>query len=528
MTRVARHTTVHLLLLLLACLAGCDRGPTTEKLERHLQERLDSHFQQDLFAVEKFRRTGSAPFRDLEKKTSGVFVYYDAELELLKDYSLAEWRGLNLGTLAYAIGATESGIDGFRAQGNTAGDVLKVHGRFAYMENGTGEWTSLDKQAGTAPSKPEPATDSNGPSPESILRDARALLANAQEYKQDSTASVIAEELGVAIDQIDLRTARLRGETTLGSGPVTGTYFAFGEALSLYAKQRDTAVFSATSEGSVENASRLQAGRLDFGLVQSDVATLLHRGLVSAGLYPYRELRAVASLWPEAVQLLTLEASGISSLEDLRARRVAIGQRGSGSRINALLIGMVVGLDKDQLPDIREISLARGIAQLERGEVDALFLTEAIPARSIQALASRRDDLRYISMPPQLLDKLAERHFEYYPLTVPAKTYPGQTEPFSTIGLTAALMTHSNVPDERVVQMLELLLSGGDELARRYYRAAFISRETMQLGLAVPLHPAAQRFYDRFDRLQDDDHDADNSTGDGTRGMHPAEPATYN
>ena len=131
-------------------------------------------------------------------------------------------------------------------------------------------------------------------------------------------------------------------------------------------------------------------------------------------------------------------------------------------------------------------------------------------------------------MPPRLLEKLADRHFAYYPLTVPAKTYPGQTEPFSTIGLTAALMTHSNVPDERVEQMLELLLSGGDELARRYYRAAFISRETMQLGLAVPLHPAAQRFYDRFDRLQDDDHDADNSTGDGTRGMHPAEPATYN
>lgn len=514
MTCAARYATFHLLLLLLASLAGCDRGPTAEKLERHLQERLDTHFQQDLFSVEKFRRTGSAPFRDLEKKTSGVYVYYDAELELLKDYSLAEWRGLNLGTLAYAIGATESGIDGFHAQGNTAGDVLKVHGRFAYVDAGKGEWESLDKQSRAAPSKPEPAADSHGPSAESILRDARALLAGAQEYQQNTRESVIAEELGVAIDRIDLRTARIKGEITLGSGPVTGNYFSFGEALSLYAKQRGTAVFSATSEGSVENASRLQAGLLDFGLVQSDVATLLHRGLESAGFYPYRELRAVASLWPEAVQLLTLEASGISSLEGLQGRRVAIGQRGSGSRINALLIGMFMGLDKEKLPDIREISLARGIAQLERGEVDALFLTEAIPARSIQALASRRDDLRYISMPPQLLDKLAERHLSYYPLTVPAKTYPGQTEPFSTIGLTAALMTHSNVADERVDNMLELLLSGGDELARRYYRAAFISRDTMQLGLAVPLHPAAQRFYDGFDRQQAHEQDADNSKGD--------------
>ena len=530
MTGAARHTTIHLLLLLLllACLAGCDRGPPAEKLERHLQERLDSHFQQDLFSVEKFRRTGSAPFRDLEKKTSGVYVYYDAELELLKDYSLAEWRGLNLGTLAYAIGATESGVDGFHAQGNTRGDVLKVHGRFAYMENDNGEWTSLDKQSAPPPRQPEPVADSHGPSPASILRDARALLANARDYKQDSTAAVIAEELGVAIDRIDLRAARLRGETTLGSGPVTGTYFSFGEALSFYAKQRGTGVFSATSEGSVANASRLQAGLLDFGLVQSDVATLLHRGLMSAGFYPYRELRAVASLWPEAVQLLTLEASGISRLEDLRGRRVAVGQRGSGSRVNALLIGMVAELDNDQLPDIREISLARGIAQLERGEVDALFLTEAIPARSIQALASRREDVRYVSMPPRLLEKLADRHFAYYPLTVPAKTYPGQTEPFSTIGLTAALMTHSNVADERVEQMLELLVSGGDELARRYYRAAFISRETMQLGLAVPLHPAAQRFYDRFDRQQAHEQDAANSTGDQSRGKRPVAPATYN
>jgi TRAP transporter TAXI family solute receptor len=518
---------MYLLLLLLCCLAGCDRGPTTEKLERDLQDRLDTHFQQDLFSIEAFHRTGSAPFRDLEKKTSGVYIYYDAELKLLRDYSLAEWRGLNLGTLAYAIGATESGIDGFHAQGNTRGEILKVHGRFAYVDEGKDEWTSLDKQSGPPPRKPEPVADGQGPSPESILQDARELLASARKYKQDSAASVIAEELGVAIDRIDLRTARIKGEITLGSGPVSGTYFSFGEALSLYAKQRGTGVFNARSEGSVANASRLQAGLLDFGLVQSDVATLLHRGLLSAGFYPYRELRAVASLWPEAVQLLTLEATGISSLEGLRGRRVAIGQRGSGSRLNALLIGMVAELDNEQLPDIREISLDRGIEQLESGEVEALFLTEAIPSRAVQALASRREDLRYISMPPKLLEKLAERHFAYYPLTVPAKTYPGQTEPFSTIGLTAALMTHSNVTDERVENMLELLLSGGDELARRYYRAAFISRETMQLGLAVPLHPAAQRFYDRFDRQQDNDHGADNSTGNRDPGTHPAAPEPY-
>ncbi len=496
----------HLLLLIVLCLAACARGPGPDVLQQELQDRLDTHFQRDLFSVREYRRSGSAPFRDLERDSSGIYAYYDAVLEFNQDYSLSQWHGLNLGTLAYAIGATEPGIEGFRAQGNKRGDLLTVHGRFAYTADGEGGWVSLDQQSGSGPArKPEPGARSPGPSPESVLLDARSLQANAQEYRGDTRSGLIVEELDGAIGRIDLRTARLEGKITFGSGTASGTYYSFGEALSHYAGQQGVPMFSAASEGSLENASRLQAGRLDFGLVQSDVAQLLYRGQGNAGVYPYKELRAVASLWPEAVHLLTLEGSGIRQLSDLDGRRVAVGARGSGSRVNALLIGLVTGGNGDLLPAIREISLARGMAQLESGEVDALFLTEAIPAPSVQALASRRNDLRFISMPPGLFAKLAEKHFAYYPLTVPARTYPGQSEPFTTLGLSAALVTHRQVDDKKVEQMLGLLLSGGDELARKYYRAAFIARETMQLGLEVPLHPAAQRFYDRYDRQREND-----------------------
>jgi len=495
----------YLLLITICLLAGCNRGPEPDSLQQDLQGRLDTQFQQGLFSVREFGRTGSAPFRDLGTGLSGVYTYFEAEVEFQQDYGLTDWQGLNLGTLAYAIGATESGIEGFHAEGNVRGDVLKFHGRFAYELDNEGGWVSLDRPPGPdSTRKPEPAADSHGRSPESVLADARALLANAQEFEENTARSLIVEEFEEAIDQIDLRTARLEGKITLGSGSAPGTYYSFSAALSHYAGQQGIPLFSAVSEGSVANASRLQAGRLDFGLVQSDVAQFLYRGLSSEGFYPSRELRAVASLWPEAVHLLTLEGSGITQLADLQNRRVAVGQRGSGSRINALLIGLASQLNKDQIPIVREISLARAIAQLERGEVDALFLTEAIPAPSIQALAARRDDLRFVPMSPGLLEKLSQRHFAYYPILVPAKTYPGQTEPFTTLGLTAALMTHREVADNKVEEMLDLLLTGGDELARKYYRAAFISRETMQLGLAVPLHPAAERFYDSYDQQEKD------------------------
>jgi TRAP transporter TAXI family solute receptor len=470
-------------------------------MEQELQDRLDQHFQQDLFRVREFRRTGSAPFRDLENDLSGVYSYYDAELEFQKDYRLSEWLGLNLGTLAYAIGATESGIEGFQAQGNVAGDILGVHGRLAYIRDKQAGWKSLDEESGPRPShQPEPPVESQGPGPESLLKQTRTLLASGSEYQTDSRKALIVEELGTAVERIDLGIARLEGKILLGSGVAPGTYYSFGDALSRHAVERGIPMFSAASEGSVENASRLQSGRLDFGLVQSDVAQLMFRGLTAEGFFPNRELRGVASLWPEAVHLLTLEGRGIHRLSDLAGRRVAVGQRGSGSRVNAVLIGLAAGLAAEQLPAIREISLARAIAQLESGEVDALFLTEAIPAPAIQALAAKRDDLRFLSILPGLFTKLAQKHFVYYPITVPARTYPGQTEAFTTLGLAAALITHAQVADDKVEQMLELLLSGDDELARKYYRAGFISRETMRLGLALPLHPAAERFYDRYDQ----------------------------
>lgn len=487
------------LLCLLAALVACTRGPAEDVLRQELQARLDTRFQEGLFAVKRFKRAGSAPFRDLESGLSGVHIYYTAQLELQRDYGLTEWQGLNLGTLAFAIGANESGIVGFRGAGNDRGELLKAHGRFSYRKDDEGDWVSLYQRAARE-RKPgaDRTADTEGRGVEVVVADVRAVLSRQEPVIPDTRQAIVVEELDRAIGRIDLRTARLKRAITLGSGRESGTYYTFGKALERYAGEKEVALFSAESEGSVENASLLQAGRLDFGLVQSDVAQLLYEGWQQEGFFPNLELRAVASLWPEAVHLVTLESTGIRTVDDLAQRRIAIGQRGSGSRINALLVGLLIDVSGDRRPTVMDVGLARAIEQLEAGELDAFFLTEAVPAPAIQALAARRPDLRFVPIPASLLERLPDRRFAYYPLTVEARTYPGQREPFTTLGLTAALLTNVHVADERIEQLLDLLATGGDELARNYYRAAFISRETMRLGLAVPLHPAAARYHERF------------------------------
>jgi len=492
--RIARELVRVWLVFGLVIAVGCSRGPDTDTLQGELQRRLDEHFEDGLFRIEGFRRMGSAPYRAEGAEKSGLLVYFSTQLVLERDYSLTAWKGLNLGTLSFVMGANESGIDGFSPRGNAEGDVLHANGRLHFQHEKDG-WVPAD-DAPSPTSEPVSAhADLRGSGPDALMQGVRDLLARSPKAERDTKDAVIVKEMRRAVSRIDLGVARLDGKLTFGSGPAPGTYHAFGAALREFAERMNLPIYSYPSEGSMENGSRLQAGTLDFGLVQSDVAELLYEGWAEEGIFPNRDLRAVASLWPEAVHIVTLEKTGIRSIADLRNRRVAIGQRGSGTRFNAVQIGLAAGIEAGEVPQIREIGLAEGLDALDAGRVDAIFVTEGIPSKALQAFAASRTDVRFVSIDHQVVRDLSNEHFAYYPLTVEARTYPNQKEAFDTLGLASVLVTSRHVADASVERLLELIVDGADELARRYYRAAFVSRETMRLGIAVPLHRAAAQFY---------------------------------
>ncbi len=485
--------------LLGACLvggSGCHRGPDEDALRGTLQRALDVAFDDGLFAIGTFRRMGSAAFTGEGDAPSGMHVYYDAVLELQRDYALTAWKGLNVGTLAFVIGATDAGISGIHARGNTAGDLLRVHGRLSYTE-ADGVWSPVDVAAPPAPlvAETDRVSQALGGGPKRVLEDVRSIVAENARREQGPRGTVIVRELHTALTRIDLHLAHQDGQLTLGTGPQSGSYHRFGEALGSLAERSGLALHSYESEGSIENGTLLRSGLLDFSLVQSDVAETLHLGLTDNGILANRNLRSVASLWPEAVHLVTLASSGIERISDLRERRVGVGRRGSGTRFNVLSIALAANMTGSDQPEIRDMDVTEGIRALESGAIDAFFFTSAIPSPVLQALSARRPDVRFVSLDAAVVHDLAERRFAYYALEVEARTYPNQMQPFLTVGLTASLVTNAHVDDASVTQVLELLVDQADTLSDRYFRAGFITRETMRLGLAVPLHRAAERFY---------------------------------
>ena len=491
-----RHLNHVLLPVLLLVLSACSRGPDVNSLGTEIQQRLDQQFSENLFQIHELIRQGSAPRLD---GVDGIYIYYNLELEFLRDYNLISRRNLNVGTLAVVLGASTTSIEGFNSEGNHKGDRLLIRGRLGFQQT-DGAWvvntfTPVQSEETTAV-----VETLDTPSAKAIIKNIRALLDHNIDASRSEQDRITLRELRRSLARIDLGHADLDQYHTFGTGWPSGSYYKFGEAFSAYAIKQGFRVFNYASEGSLENGYRLNTGRIDFALLQSDVAEVLYKGWIEEGQLPSPDLRAIASLWPEAIHVITLEKSGIHTFSDIEDKRIAIGSLRSGTRFTAARIWLAAGFKKMNNNKVKLLGRGNSIKALENGEVDVIIIAGAIPDPALQDLAQRRDDIRFIPLNPSIISKLTEQDFAYYGLPIPARTYPGQTEPIVTLGMAALLATNVNISDEDVKQFMKLLRDGTGEIARTFYSAGFITDKTSRLGISMPLHPGAIKFYKNISR----------------------------
>ena len=110
-----------LLLLLLALLGACSRGPDESALKADVQSRIEKNFKPGLLELAALKRQGSSPQSAAESGAERVLVYYNATLRLKEGYDFKDWEGLSPATLAQVLGGREKGVFGVRAKENQPG-----------------------------------------------------------------------------------------------------------------------------------------------------------------------------------------------------------------------------------------------------------------------------------------------------------------------------------------------------------------------------------------------------------------------
>lgn len=483
--------------ILLATVAtGCSRGPDAAALRTEVQAKLDHRFKPGLFEIVGLKRQGSAPLPAAESGASRLAVYFNATLELTRAYDFGNWESLSPGTLAQVLGATEKGIYGVKAGANRSGELIRIYGSSTYEWRGD-RWQGVDA---TAPSVVRPAApgDAAPPSRSKQLIDRLAALVDIPPpgiNPQDE--AMISEELERAVQAITVRRDQRRHVRVVASGPDGGEYQPIARSLIARASRLDTKVQirSFSTHGSVQNARLIGARQADYAFVQSNVAAMAFAGqgpFSQGGAVP--AIRAVGSLFPEAVHIVVPSASGIRKVTDLRGTRVAIGARDSGTRADAVAVLAAHGLAVKDLAEAPDDGLEAAAARLRAGQLDAFFATVGAPARELQRLATLHP-VRLLPLEPAAADRLVAQDPGLVRLVLPANTYPDQKDDVATVAPTALLVTRADAPEEEVAFVLRLLFDRADYLAAASAQGAKISKRTGLRGVTIPLHPAATRYF---------------------------------
>ena len=479
------------LLLILALLAGCTRGPDEDTLAGDLQARLDAVFGQPLVEVATLRRQGSAPYRAAPDGSRQVIVYFNAVLRFVAEYDPSDWESLSPALVANALGATDQGLFGLGPGRHGPGAEFRSHGSLVYRKTDAG-WVPSDDRLPVAEADAE-AAPSGTPGADELVQRLAALVMQSPATR-GADREIITEEIDRALRNITLRLQREHEGVALAAGPKGGAYWRFLTSVTRGLPESAGLQVVAT-EGSVANAFLIEPQRARVGVMQSDVAAAAVTGQgVFAETGPMSHLRAAASLFPEPVHIVVRADSDVVQIADLAGRRVALGSPQSGSRHTALRLLAHAGIDPAGLERVEYGSPADALARLAAGELDAVIEVASAPWQQLEAVLGTMP-LRLVGLDTEQAARLGADLPGLLPLAIPARTYVGQTEAVSTVAATALLVAHSDVAEVTVEAVLEYLYAAAGE--RRGVLAARLSRERAQAGITIPMHEGARRFFAR-------------------------------
>ena len=287
---------------------------------------------------------------------------------------------------------------------------------------------------------------------------------------------------------------------TIGTGGITGVYYPTGGAIAkMVNKKRKEYNIRATVEstgGSVFNVNAVVNGDLEFGIVQSDRQYQAVQGLEEwQDKGKQKELRAVFSLHPEAVTLVAALDAGINTLEDVKGKKINIGNYGSGQRQNAIDALKAVRIDIDTDIRTEAIRASEAASLLQDGRIDAFFYTVGHPSGAIKEASSGRRKVHIVDITK--IKELLKKSSYYAPVTIPAALYPGakNKRDIQTFGVKATLVSSALVPNDLVYAVTKEVFENLEEFKGLHPAFAQLTPKNMLEGLSAPLHAGAEKYF---------------------------------
>lgn len=279
---------------------------------------------------------------------------------------------------------------------------------------------------------------------------------------------------------------------SIGTGGTGGVYYPYGGGLA-EAWTKNIKGIRAVAEvtgASVENVKLAHRGETVVGMVMGDVAFQAYGGVGKFDKKP-QNILAMATMYPNVLQLVTLKGSGIKNVSDFAGKKISLGAPGSGTAFMANLVLKAIGIDVKSF-DTSRLSFNETANALKDGTIDAGFWVVAPGTSSIMDLASTHD-IEIVAFTPQQQKKVTDKYGFYSSWNLDAGTYQGVDKATPTISVWNVIIVQKSLPEELVYNLTKTLFESNAFLQRIHPFAKYSTPENAVGKTPIKLHPGAIR-----------------------------------
>ena len=283
----------------------------------------------------------------------------------------------------------------------------------------------------------------------------------------------------------------------ISTGGTGGTYYPLGGILAQALSQAvpEVVVTSQAGNASVANCNLIRDKQVESAFVQSNVAYNAYNGLEPFKEKPAKNLRFIASLYPETIQIVARADSKIKTVKDIKGKRLVPGDRGSGTEVDALNVLGAYGYTYKDFADVDWLSFSGAAQRLQDKQADVTFTTAGWPTAAITELAISTN-IVLVPIDEAKIKDLTKKYPFYAKIVIPKATYKGQDKDVATITTMAQWVVGAEVPDEVVYKLTKALWeSGAKKMAEAHAQGKNVQPKTALAGMSIPLHPGAEKFY---------------------------------
>jgi hypothetical protein len=312
-------------------------------------------------------------------------------------------------------------------------------------------------------------------------------------------SAALAVGVGLTTLGSDRAVAAEQSFITIGTGAVTGVYYPAGGAICrLVNRGTEKHGIRCTVEstgGSVYNVNMIKTGDLDMGVAQSDVQYNAYNGKGEFEQTGAMEnLRAVFALHPEPYTVVARADAGIKTFDDLKGKRVNVGNPGSGQRATTEVLMKAKGWTMSDFALASELRPAEQSQALCDNSVDAIIYTVGHPNGSIQEATTTCDTVLVEVSGPEV-EELVKANPYYRVATIPGGMYRGNPEDTTTFGVSATVVSSADVPENLVYQVVQVVFENLEDFKKLHPAFQVLTKEDMASGHSAPVHDGALKYY---------------------------------